>query len=90
VSDGRFVELMPWSFMGLVSFLNTQCFGAVTGVSFIDSTVVSVCHVKRANTNKTFNGLAGWGKASVGWYFGFKLHLMINDIAPFPLGSVDG
>jgi hypothetical protein len=79
VSDGRFVELMPCSFMGLVSFLNTQCFGAVTGVSFIDSTAVSVCHVKRANANKTFNGLAGWGKASVGWYFGFKLHLMIND-----------
>jgi len=79
VSYGRFVELMPWSFMALVSFLNTCCFGEVTGISFIDSTSVAVCHLKRAKAHKTFNGLAGWGKSSVGWYFGFKLHLIIND-----------
>lgn len=79
VSYGRFVELMPWSFTALASFLNTQCLGEITGVSFIDSTSVSVCHVKRAKAHKTFKGLAGWGKSSVGWYFGFKLHLIIND-----------
>jgi hypothetical protein len=79
VSYGRFVELMPWSFMGLVSFLNSRCFGEVTGISFIDSTSVSVCHSKRAKSHKTFKGLAGWGKSSLGWYFGFKLHLIIND-----------
>jgi hypothetical protein len=79
VSYGRFVELMPWSFMPLVSFLNTCCFGKVTGISFIDSTSVAVCHIKRAKGHKTFKGLAGWGKSSVGWYFGFKLHLIIND-----------
>ncbi len=65
--------------MGLVSFLNTQCFGEVTDISFIDSTSVSVCHVNRAKANKTFEGVAGWGKSSVGWYFGFQLHLIIND-----------
>jgi hypothetical protein len=74
-----FVELMPWSFMPLVSFLNTCCFGKVTGISFIDSTSVAVCHIKRAKGHKTFKGLAGWGKSSVGWYFGFKLPLIIND-----------
>jgi hypothetical protein len=79
VSYGRFVELMPWSFMPLVSFLNTCCFGKVTGISFIDSTSVAVCHIKRAKGHKTFKGLAGWGKSSVGWYFGFKLPLIIND-----------
>jgi hypothetical protein len=79
VSYGRFVELMPWSFMALVSFLNTRCLGEVTGISFIDSTSVAVCHVKRAKAHRTFQGLAGWGKSSVGWYFGFKLHLIIND-----------
>lgn len=79
VSYGRFVELMPWSFMALVSFLNTRCLGEVTGISFIDSTSVAVCHIKRAKAHKTFKGLAGWGKSSVGWYFGFKLHLIIND-----------
>ena len=78
VSYGRFVELMPWSFMALASFLNTRCLGKVTGISFIDSTAVAVCHVKRARAHRTFKGLAGWGKSSVGWYFGFKLHLIIN------------
>jgi hypothetical protein len=79
VSYGRFVELMPWSFMPLVSFLNSQRLGELTGVSFIDSTPIRVCHIKRASTHKTFNGLAQWGKSSLGWYFGFKLHLIIND-----------
>ncbi len=79
VSYGRFVELMPWSFMALASFLSTRCFGKVTGISFIDSTPVTVCHVKRAKAHKTFKGLANWGKSSVGWYFGFKLHLIINE-----------
>ncbi len=79
VSYGRFVELMPWSFMALVSFLNTHCLGEVTGISFIDSTAIAVCHVKRARAHKTFKRLAAWGKSSVGGYFGFKLHLIIND-----------
>lgn len=79
VSYGRFVELMPWSFMGLVCFLNSCCFGELTGVSFIDSTSLEVCHPNRARAHKTFKGLAGWGKSSVAWYFGFKLHLIIND-----------
>lgn len=79
VSYGRFVELMPWSFMALVGFLNTCCFGEVTGLSFIDSTPIAVCHIKRAKAHKTFKHFAGWGKSSVGWYFGFKLHLIIND-----------
>ena len=79
VSYGRFVELMPWSFMGLVCFLNSCCFGELTGVSFIDSTSLEVCHPNRASAHKTFKGLAGWGKSSVAWYFGFKLHLVIND-----------
>lgn len=78
VSYGRFIELMLWSIMPLVSFLNRRCLGEVTGISFIDSTSVAVCHLKRAKVHRTFKGLAGWGKSSVGWYFGFKLHLIIN------------
>lgn len=65
--------------MALAAFLNTRCFGEVTGISFIDSTSVAVCHINRDKSHKTFEGLAGWGKSSVGWYFGFKLHLIIND-----------
>ena len=78
VSYGRFVELMPWSLMGLVHFLKTRL-GTMTGISFVDSTPLEVCHPKRAHAHKTFNPLAAWGKCSVGWYFGFKLHLIIND-----------
>ena len=71
VSYGRFVELMPWSFVALVQVLNSRCFGTMTGISFLDSTLIAVCHVKRAKAHKTFKNLAGWGKSSVGWYFGF-------------------
>jgi hypothetical protein len=78
VSYNRFIELMPWSLMGLMCFLNT-CAGEMTGISFVDSTSLEVCHPKRVHSHKVFKDLAGWGKSSVGWYFGFKLHLMIND-----------
>jgi hypothetical protein len=93
VSYNRFIELMPWSLMGLMGFLNT-CAGEMTGISFVDSTSLEVCHPKRVHSHKVFKDLAGWGKSSVGWYFGFKLHLMVNDrgqILAFALteGNVD-
>jgi Transposase DDE domain len=86
VSYTRFIELMPWSLMGLWSFLNT-CSGEVTGISFVDSTsmtfglpsAIEVCHPNRSHSHKVFKDLAGWGKSSVCWYFGFKLHLIVND-----------
>ena len=78
VSYNRFVELMPWSLFGLVHFLKTRL-GRMSGVSFVDSTPLEVCHPKRAHAHKTFKPLALWGKCSVGWYFGFKLHIVIND-----------
>ncbi len=40
---------------------------------------IPICHNKRAKRNKVFDNLAHWGKSSVDWYFGFKLHLVIND-----------
>jgi hypothetical protein len=53
--------------------------GEITGISFVDSTCLEVCHPKRVHSHKVFKDLSGWGKSSVGWYFGFKLHLIIND-----------
>ncbi|WP_425335067.1 IS982 family transposase [Nostoc punctiforme] len=50
-----------------------------SGISFIDSTPINVCHNCRAHAHKVFKGLVKWGKNSVGWHFGFKLHLIIND-----------
>jgi len=78
VSYTRFVELMPWSLMLLCCFLNTRT-GEITGISFIDSTPINVCHNCRSHAHKVFEGLVNWGKNSVGWHFGFKLHLIIND-----------
>ena len=51
----------------------------MTGIGFIDSTSIEVCHPNRARAHKVFKDLAGWGKSSVCWHFGFKLHLIIND-----------
>jgi Transposase DDE domain len=78
VSYTRFVELMPWCLMLLCCFLHTRT-GEITGISFIDSTPINVCHNCRAHSHKVFKGLVKWGKNSVGWHFGFKLHLIIND-----------
>jgi len=78
VSYNRFVELMPMALMPLILYLNTRK-GEVTGISFIDATRIPVCSNFRANRHKVFEGLANWGKSSIGWFFGFKLHLIIND-----------
>lgn len=78
VSYNRFVELMPHTLIPLIVYLNSRK-GNITGISFIDSTSIPICHPKRAARNKVFSGLSAWGKSSVAWYFGFKLHLIIND-----------
>lgn len=78
VSYNRFVELMPWTLMTLCCYLHHRL-GQVTGISFIDSTKIQVCHVRRAHSHKVFQEYVGWGKDSVGWYYGFKLHLIINE-----------
>src|SRR5437660_12479129 len=78
VSYGRFVELMPTVLVPLVAYLHTQL-GSCTGISFIDSTRLAVCHNARIHSHRVFAGRAARGKTSVGWFFGFKLHLVVND-----------
>ena len=78
VSYNRFVELIPWSLMLLSCFLSTRR-GKMTGIAFIDSTPIEVCHPCRAKSHRVFGDLPQWGKNSVGWYYGFKLHLIVND-----------
>jgi hypothetical protein len=69
---------MPSALMPLLCYLNTRK-GSVTGISFIDATKIPICHNARAKRNKVFQGFANWGKSSLGWFFGFKLHLIINE-----------
>lgn len=56
-----------------------QCMGSCTGISFLDSTDVTVCHNKRISQHKVFARVATRGKTSTGWFFGFKLHLLFNE-----------
>jgi hypothetical protein len=79
VSYTRFVDFMPSALIPLCVYLQTNCLGDCTGVSFIDSTSLDVCLNQRIASHKVFAGLAGRGKTSTGWFFGFKLHLVIND-----------
>lgn len=60
-------------------YLHYCCRGECTGISFIDSTAIRVCHNKRIKRNKTFKDVAEVGKTTMGWFYGFKLHLVIND-----------
>jgi len=79
VSHNRFTELMASANLPLAMFVKTCCMGDPTGISFIDSTPLRVCKNKRISRNKVFAGIAGLGKSSMGFFFGFKLHLVVND-----------
>lgn len=78
VSYSRFVELMPRAVVPLCGYLHTRK-GRCTGITFVDSTSLAVCHNRRISRHKVFAGYATRGKSSMGWFFGFKLHLMVND-----------
>jgi len=79
VSYNRFTELVGQNLMAMSLFLKTCCLGECTGISFIDSTPVRVCNPKRIRNNKVFKGIATTGKSTMGWFYGFKLHIIIND-----------
>jgi Transposase DDE domain len=78
VSYSRFVELEAEALLPLAAFLATH-FGQCTGLSFIDSTPLRVCHNLRIRSHKVFQGVAQRGVSSTGWFYGFKVHLVIND-----------
>jgi transposase len=78
VSYQRFVEWMPSVMIPLCAYLR-HCFGRCTGISFVDATKIAVCHNRRIASHKVFQGLAARGKTSVDWFFGFKLHLVVNE-----------
>ena len=78
VSHNRMVELMPNVLMACLYYLKSRR-GKSTGISFVDSTAIPVCHPKRITRNKVFKETGKLGKSSMGWFYGFKLHLIIND-----------
>lgn len=78
VSYERFVILMP-SVLGPLSAYLKSLYGRCHGISFIDSTALLVCDNHRIHTHKVFAEFAQRGKSSLGWFYGFKLHLVINE-----------
>ena len=79
MSYNRFVELESRVFFPLMFFLNLRAFGRCTGITFVDSTMIPICHNLRRYANKVFKGIATDGKGTMGWCHGFKLHLACND-----------
>ena len=78
VTYERFVVLMPSAFGPLSAYLKSL-YGRCSGISFIDSTALGVCNNHRIHNHKVFEGFAERGKGSMGWFFGLKLHLVVND-----------
>src|SRR6266542_4028308 len=78
VTYQRFVSLMPSAFGPLSAYLKS-IYGRCSGISFIDSTALEVCDNHRIHNHKVFEGLAERGKGSMGWFYGLKLHLVVND-----------
>jgi hypothetical protein len=79
VSYNRFVELMKGAVVPLSVYLE-NCKGEVSGIAFVDSTSLAVCHNRRIQGHRVFKGVASRGQTSVGWFYGFKLHVAINHL----------
>jgi len=80
VSYNRFVELQKQVVLPLALFAKTCCLGECSGISFIDFTPLRVCKNKRIFNHKVFDGIATRGKSTMGYFYGFKLHIVINEI----------
>lgn len=78
LSYNRFVALIPTALVPLCVYLQTRK-GPATGIAFIDATSLVVCHNRRIHSHKVFKKIARRGKTSVGWFYGFKLNLVVND-----------
>jgi hypothetical protein len=78
VSYQRFVALIPSVLVPMLAYLQSR-YGACTGISFIDATSLEVCDPKRITQHRVFATDAKRGKTSMGWFYGFKLHLAVND-----------
>lgn len=79
VSYNRFVELQQKALFPMVIFLKMMRLGSCTGVSFVDSTPLRVCKNKRIFNHKVFKDIAQRGKSTMGFFFGFKLHIVVNE-----------
>ena len=78
VSYSRFVQLQKEVLTVLTFYLSTHL-GTCSGISFVDSTRLRVCDNRRISSHRVFVSEAERSKTSMGWFYGFKLHLVINE-----------
>lgn len=78
VSYQRFVEFERDALVPLSAYLQSRR-GYCRGISFIDSTKLAVCENLRIPQHRQFKGIAKRGKTTLGWFYGFKLHLVVSD-----------
>ena len=79
ISYERFNARQHRILIPLMMYLKQRGLGKSRGINYIDSTLLRVCHIKREKQHKVFKNVATKGKSTMGWFFGFKLHLIIND-----------
>ena len=79
ISYERFNARQDRILLPLMLYLKYRGLGNSRGINYIDSTLLRVCHAKREKQHRVFKGIAAKGKSTMGWFFGFKLHLIIND-----------
>lgn len=77
----------------LAILMQTLCKKATkTNIYYIDSKKIPVCDNLRIHSHQVFKGLAARGKSSTGWFYGFKVHLVINnwgEIVSFQLSAAN-
>jgi hypothetical protein len=73
LSYTRFLHKMSALVIPMCAYFQTVK-GKPTGIAFVDSTSLKVCHNIRIPRNRVFDGIAKRGKGTMGWFYGFKLH----------------
>jgi len=76
VSYPRFVTLVKETILSLAGYL-CSLFGSCSGVSFVDTTSLAVCHNRRIQQHKIFDGVAARGKTSMDWFY--EVPRVVND-----------
>ncbi len=87
LSYTRFLAVMPRAIAPMCAYFSSLK-GKPTGIELIDSTSIKVCHNIRIPRHKTFAGIAQRGKGTMGWFYGFKLHLIVNHLGEIVAAKV--
>ncbi len=81
ISYQRFIDLIPRQIPLLHLLSKCLCLlNKRTGCYFADSKKLPVCDNRRIHSHRVFADIASRGKSSTGWFYGLKLHLVINEL----------